>query len=103
MTHGTYDKEIIRRVIRQHMAELKYCYETELQHDDTLDGRILARFSLNSDGRVVTSGIQSSTMHAPKVESCVANVFQRLEFARMPGGNGLTTVTYPLSFHRAGG
>ena len=34
------DKEIIRRVIRRHMNEVKFCYERELQRNPTLRGAV---------------------------------------------------------------
>src|SRR5436305_8243038 len=41
---GSLDKEIIRRIIRRHINEVKYCYEQELTKKPELGGRIMVQF-----------------------------------------------------------
>ena len=38
------DKELIRRVVRAHLNELRFCYERALQSRPTLAGRVVSRF-----------------------------------------------------------
>lgn len=100
--NGCLDKEIIRRVVRQHLNEVKFCYEQELLKNPELDGRIAVQFTIGGAGTVLTSAVQSSTMHDPFVEQCVATAVKRWEFPK-PQGLGLTTVSYPFGFKAAGG
>ena len=43
---GALDKEIIRRVIRRHLNELRFCYERELAKSPSLAGRVVVTFTL---------------------------------------------------------
>jgi TonB family protein len=101
-TVGSLDKEIVRRIIRSHMNEVKFCYEQELTKHADLAGRISVQFSISSLGQVIASVMQSSTMGNVQVESCVVNAVKRWSFPK-PEGGGLVMVMYPFSFAPAGG
>jgi len=57
--HGSLDKEIIRRIVHQHMNEVKFCYDQELARRPTLAGRISVQFAISPVGQVITSVMQS--------------------------------------------
>src|SRR6185436_15630848 len=59
---GSLDKEIIRRIIRRHLNEVKFCYEKELMHKPDLYGRVMVQFTISGLGAVVASVVQNSTM-----------------------------------------
>lgn len=101
-TRGNLDKEIVRRIIRAHMNEVKFCYEQELSRKADLAGRISVQFSISPMGQVIASAMQSTTMGNPRVESCVVNAVKRWAFPK-PQGGGLVMVLYPFSFAPAGG
>ncbi len=92
---GTFDKEIIRRIIRQHLAEVRFCYESQLLKRPALYGRVMMQFTIAGTGRVVTSAVQSSTLNDGTVEQCIADAVHRWEFTRPPGG-GIAIVSYPF-------
>ena len=94
---GGLDKEIIRRIVRRHINELKFCYQRELQNDDGLMGRLVLRFSINPAGRVIASKVLSSTLGNAKVEFCVAAAVRRWLFPK-PQGGGSVLVAYPFIF-----
>jgi hypothetical protein len=97
--HGPIDREIIRRVVRHHLNEVKFCYEKELLKRPDLDGRVVTTFMIATDGRVASSSIMQSTMNNAAVEGCIAGAIRRWEFPRQSGGAAL--VTYPFAFHSA--
>jgi TonB family protein len=99
---GSLDKEIIRRIIRRHINEVKYCYEQELTRKADLGGRVAVTFTIAATGQVVTSVVQNSTMGNARVENCVVQAVRRWEFPK-PLGGGIVIVTYPFSFTPAGG
>jgi len=99
---GQLDKEIIRRVIRRHINEVKFCYDQELEKQPELKGRIAVQFTIAPTGQVVTSVMQSSTIGSRRVESCVVKAVRRWEFPK-PRGGGIVIVTYPFVFNPAGG
>lgn len=95
--HGSLDKEIIRRIVRLHMNEVKYCYDQELVKKPALAGRISVQFAISPVGQVITSVMQSTTMENARVENCVVNAVRRWEFPK-PKGGGVVIVLYPFSF-----
>jgi TonB family protein len=99
--HGSLDKEIIRRIVRRHVNEVRYCYEQELTKRPALAGRIVVQFMIAGNGQVLSSVLQSSTMGNARVESCAVQAVHRWSFPE-PQGGGLVTVTYPFSLTPAG-
>jgi TonB family protein len=98
---GSLDKEIIRRIIRRHINEVKYCYESELTKKADLSGRISVQFTIAATGQVIASVLQSSTMGNIRVENCVVQSVRRWEFPK-PMGGGIVIVSYPFNFTAGG-
>jgi TonB family protein len=98
---GGLDKEIVRRVVRSHVKEIKFCYERELQRQPGLHGRVSVRFVIAPDGRVATVGITESSVENAGVERCVADAVARWEFPQARDG-GVTFVTYPFVLQELG-
>ncbi len=99
---GSLDKEIIRRIIRRHINEVKYCYEQELPRNPNLGGRLLVQFTIAPTGQVISSVLQNSTMGNVRVESCTVQAVRRWEFPK-PDGGGIVMVSYPFVLTPAGG
>ncbi|HEV8325579.1 MAG TPA: AgmX/PglI C-terminal domain-containing protein [Myxococcota bacterium] len=95
------DKEIIRRVIRAHLAELRYCYERALARVPDLAGKVTSLFVIAPNGRVASAHIESSTLDSPDVDACVADRLLRLTFpatADSIADGGVLEVRYPFVF-----
>jgi len=92
---GSLDKEIIRRIIRRHINEVRYCYEQELTTKPGLGGRILVQFTIGAAGQVLTSVLQNSTMGNGRVENCILQAVRRWAFPT-PLEGGLVVVSYPF-------
>jgi len=95
---GSCDKDLIRRVVRAHVNELRYCYERVLQSRPALNGRVASRFVIGFDGRVAGAAIASSEL-TPAVDSCVAQAIARWQFPPLCVGE----VSYPFLFEPADG
>jgi TonB family protein len=98
---GTLDKEIIRRIVRRHVNEVRYCYQQGLTARPSLEGRAVVQFTIAPTGQVLASVLQSSTLGAVGVEKCVVDAVKRWEFPK-PAGGGLVIVSYPFQFSRPG-
>jgi hypothetical protein len=98
---GALDKELIRREIRRHLNEVRFCYQKQLQGKPDLDGRIVVRFTIAGTGQVVSARVQESTMKDASVESCIAQAFYRWTFPK-PENSGMVIVSYPFLFHPTG-
>jgi metallo-beta-lactamase class B len=92
---GSLDKEIIRRIIRSHINEVKDCYERHLVKKPDLGGRIMVQFTISATGDVIASVLQNSTMGNPAVESCTVQAVRRWQFPK-PLGGGIVIVSYPF-------
>jgi TonB family protein len=90
---GSCDKDLIRRVVRAHLNEVRFCYERALQSHPSLQGRAVTRFVIGYDGRVTSSQIASSTV-SPEVDACVAQAIARWQFVPRCVGE----VSYPFVF-----
>jgi TonB family protein len=102
LVRGSLDKEIIRRIVRRHINEVRYCYDQALALKPTLGGRVVVRFTIAPAGNVLASVLASSTLGSVAVESCVVNAVKRWEFPK-PEGGGLVIVSYPFQLTPAGG
>jgi hypothetical protein len=94
---GSLDRETIRRVIRRHRNEYRYCYEKELNTKRDLNGKIIMKFTIAGNGAVIASKVLSSTMNNRNVENCIAKKIKRWMFPA-PKGGGIVVVKYPFIF-----
>lgn len=97
---GSLDKEVIRRVIRSHMNQVKFCYESELTRNQKLEGRVQIQFIIGTTGTVMSSVVQASTLGSIQAESCIASAVRRWDFPKPQ--NGIVSVSYPFVLKTAG-
>lgn len=97
VVQGSLDRETIRRVIRRHRNEYRYCYEKELNQKRDLNGKIKVKFTIAGNGSVIASQVVESTMKNAGVENCLADKIKRWVFPA-PKGGGIVVVTYPFIF-----
>jgi len=92
---GALDKDLIRRVIRSHINEVRACYNQGLARNPSLSGRVEVSFSIGGTGRVMTSGIGESSVKDKQVDACIAKAVKRWKFPR-PRNGGNVMVSYPF-------
>jgi TonB family protein len=92
---GSLDKDIIRRIIRAHINEVRYCYEQGLARDPALSGKVSIQFTIDTTGSVSAATVADSTLSDEKVASCIAKAVKRWTFPK-PTGGGSVVVTYPF-------
>ncbi len=98
---GGLDREVIRRVILSHRAQVRYCYEKQLSVTPDLAGKVLVEFVIAADGSVTTARTAEQTLADPAVGQCIASKIKTWTFPK-PKGNGVVVVTYPFLFKPAG-
>ena len=95
---GGLDKDVIDKIIRQHFAQIRYCYEKEINAGNAgLRGRVMTRFVISSSGRVTTAAVPSSSLGNGNVHNCLTGVLKRIQFPE-PLGGGVVEVSYPFVF-----
>lgn len=98
---GSLDKELIRRVIHEHLPQIRYCYEKELSRNPGLFGKVATQFTISADGNVQSAEVQQSTMNNAEVERCITSKIRTWVFPK-PKGGGVVIVKYPFIFKTTG-
>jgi hypothetical protein len=97
---GSLDPEIIRRIVRSHSAQIKYCYEKELTRTPGLHGKIVMKWVIRGDGTVRQSATATTTLDNANVENCLAAKIKTWTFPS-PKGGGIVVVNYPFVFKQS--
>ena len=98
---GALDKAEIDRVIKRHLAQVRYCYQRVLTKEPGVEGKLIIKFVIAKDGSVSSATVKpGSTLDHPEVGTCVTGRFMRMRFPE-PSGGGIVIVSYPFVF-RAG-
>ena len=92
---GTLDKDIIRRIVRAHINEVRYCYNQALARDPNAKGRVSVQFTIAGNGKVASATLQDSTLADSDAAQCIAGAVRRWTFPK-PEGGGSVVVTYPF-------
>jgi len=92
---GSLDKDIIRRIVRAHINEVRHCFNQGLARDPNLSGRVAIEFVIDPTGKVTNSVVATSTLKDASVARCIAKAVKRWKFPK-PKGGGLVKVTYPF-------
>lgn len=94
---GSLDKNIIRRVIQRHLAEIRYCYVSRgLAANRKLAGTVRIQFIIAQNGRVTSAGVADSSLNHGPTHSCIVAAVRRWQFPKPEGG--IVVVRYPFRF-----
>lgn len=91
---GPLDKDIVRRVVRAHINEIRYCYNQGLAQDPELGGDVTIDFEILVTGRVGTATVRESTIPDAAVAVCIAKAVGRWTF---PKPATVVQVSYPFT------
>jgi len=92
---GAIGKDLVRRVVKDHVGKLQYCYEKTLLANPGIEGTVTATFTIGRDGsvgEVVAKGVH------PDVEACVVDAVKGFQF---PPSDTEVHVAYPFTFRPA--
>ncbi|MCA9619456.1 MAG: AgmX/PglI C-terminal domain-containing protein [Myxococcales bacterium] len=92
---GSLNKDIIRRIVRRHINQVRYCYERALAKNPALEGKVVAKFVISPTGTVTEATI--GTGLDSEVDACILGVMKRMQFP-VPDGGGVVKVSYPFVF-----
>ena len=98
---GEIDPELIRKVVHDHRAQIRACYEQELNAKPKLAGKLTTAWTIDPQGLVTESHVSDSTLSDGNVERCVTSRIKTWRFP-LPKGGGEVFVTYPFLFTRGG-
>ncbi len=102
---GAIDPELIRKVIRDHADQVRYCYEQQLTLNPRLGGKVAIRWQINAGGNATDTVMDraASTGEAglDRVAECIMSRIVTWEFPK-PKGGGVAIVTYPWILRSSG-
>ncbi|GMU60557.1 MAG: hypothetical protein AMXMBFR34_23200 [Myxococcaceae bacterium] len=90
------DKELIRRVIRSHLGQIRFCYEAQLVAQPNLRGKVAVTFHVPPSGLVDSARVSASDVSSPGLEACLVSRVRTWRFPSQEGGSFV--VTYPFLF-----
>ncbi len=97
---GALDREIIRRVVRAHVDQVRACYERALLRTPGLEGKVSLAWVIGPSGRVRSARVSAGSGDA-SLDGCVARHVRTWVFPA-PKGGGDVVVTYPFVVRPAG-
>jgi hypothetical protein len=100
---GSVDKELIRKVIQDHAAQIRYCYEQQLAVNPRLQGKVSVKWVINGDGSASSAQIDRSgtSLEDERVHECMMARITSWQFPK-PKGGGIAVITYPWILRSAG-
>ncbi len=101
---GSVDKELIRKVIQDHAAQIRYCYEQQLAINPRLQGKVTITWTIEGDGSATNPKVDGSatTLADSRVRECMMSRITSWTFPR-PMGGGVAIITYPWILRSSGG
>lgn len=94
---GGLSVEVVRRILRRHINELKFCYETRLTEQPGLAGDVLIAFTVDGNGTVTRANAVGGDLPDGEVVQCLTAAFLRWPFPSTNDGAELS-VRAPLTF-----
>lgn len=94
---GGLDRDVIARIIKSQLGQIRYCYERQLSANPDLYGKVQVRFTIGAAGSVVTQTIGTSSLNNAMVEGCILRRIAGWQFPQPQGGTSVI-VTYPFLF-----
>lgn len=88
------------RVIAGLRPRFRQCYQTGLNSDPSMSGKVVITAKVGPNGEVSDANVSSNTGLSQGVASCIANVVKRAQF-NPPGGGG-STLNIPVTFVQQG-
>ncbi len=97
IVEGGLDKEAIAKVIREHLGQIRYCYDRQLASDSELHGKVKVKWNIDAEGIVESQSLGESTMNNAMVEECILRRIATWKFPKPKGGTKVL-VSYPFLF-----
>jgi len=96
MEMGTVDQGDVEQAIERNWRTLTRCYSRAGEGQRYVDGQVMLRFALGSDGKVQDVLIIENGLGNYAVERCLVVEARNIKFPRPEGG--ATTFDYPIQF-----
>jgi hypothetical protein len=97
---GGIGREDVARIINGHLKDIASCFESALNEDSQLSGRIDLEWTILKSGDVGDVTLKSTTVNSLLLQVCVISAVKSWKF---PNSNGEdAVVSYPFVFDSKG-
>ena len=93
---GGMSREMVKRVIDQHLEEITFCYETALMSNPNILGRMVFEWKIMMNGRVGEIRIVASSVNSHEIHTCIKTAIKTWQFPKPVGAE--VVVSYPFVF-----
>jgi len=93
---GQLSKALIDKEVRRHKAQIKFCYNKQLQRMPKLAGKVVLSWIIKMDGSVIKPKVKTSSLGSSDAESCMLRSLKGWKFPKPSGG--VVQVDYPFMF-----
>jgi len=85
----------IRNTIRTSLPQVRACYERELKARPSLEGKVVAQWSIAPSGHVQSPRVRSNSTASSSLASCITRVLKGWRFS---SASHASDVEYPFTF-----
>ena len=86
-------REVVRRIVRRHQAEVDDCLAAARSTNPELTGAVKIKFIVDADGAVQNAAVARNTTGAPTLGDCLAAALRGCSFPQ-PEGGGIEILDY---------
>jgi hypothetical protein len=97
---GSLARELIAKVINEHLGEVRGCYERALLKEAGLAGKLVLEWTIDINGRVEEIKVKQATIRGAEVPNCIVGSLKGWVFPKPTGGK--VVVSYPFLFNSVG-
>ncbi len=94
-------KDEVGEVIHSHMSEIRYCYESAMIRNPSVEGKLVMDFTIVGNGLVKSAEAKNSTLSDPRMDDCILRRLLTWKFPQPKGGVDVA-VSYPFIFKALG-
>lgn len=98
---GTRYQEDIRLKVKEHLNDVKMCYDDSLKKNPKIKGKVLVDWTINDKGAVTSVSInkEKTTLMDAEVQKCIVEKFNTWSFPPAPTGESVT-ISFPFTFDK---
>jgi hypothetical protein len=93
---GALEHEAIRKVVREHINEVRSCYDAGLTLSSNLQAGTAIEFVIEASGEVGEAKVLEATTKDPKVPKCIVEAVKGWRFPQPKDGKPVTVI-YPFN------
>ena len=93
---GGMSREMVKRVIDQHLSDITFCYESALAGNPSIMGRVIFEWKILMNGRVGEVRIVASSINSHEIHDCIKRAIKTWQFPKPVGAE--VVVSYPFIF-----